>query len=334
MRKKENLLYKDGIKNADGYKFSVLKPKEKIVIILVIVSFVIFAICSVLDDCGVVSKNYILTKLGIIDGVSRQNCDFAVYCLDVGQSDCTVIISNDEVLMIDTGTANQLNTIRASLKSLGISTIDYMIITHPHDDHMGSARYLIDDYDVRNILMCKLLSGEDSNYSYQQLINSIHRNNVNVIDAEPGLTLKIGNAWACVFAPMKTDDELNNNSIVVKVVYEETSFLFQGDAEATVEKDLIDSQFNIDSDILKLGHHGSNTSSTVDFLEEVTPVAGIISCGIDNTYSHPNGNVIDRLDSLGIDAYATSLSGNITIVSDGINITVITEDGKNTVYNQ
>ena len=334
MRKKEKLLYKDGIKNVDGYKFSVLKPKEKIVITLIIVSFIISSICSVLDSFNVISINDIENDLGIIDGVSRQNCNFAVYCLDVGQSDCTVIICNDKVLMIDTGTANQLNTIRESLKSLDISTIDYMIITHPHDDHIGSASFLIDDFDVRNVLMCEIYGDADLNYSYYQLLDSISRNNVNKIDAEPGLTFKIGNAWICVFAPIETDDELNNNSIVVKVVYGETSFLFQGDAEATVERDLIESQFNLDADVLKLGHHGSNTSSTVEFLEEVTPFAGIISCGNDNTYSHPNGNVIDRLDDLGIDSFATSFSGDITIVSDGTNITVITENGENTVYNQ
>jgi len=330
MRKKERLLYKDGRKNTNAYKFSVFKTKEKVIIVLAFILVIIFSFGLFLEKCNIISMNDIANKLGIIDGVNRQYFDFSIYYLDVGQSDCSIIICNDEVLMIDTGTANQLNTIRESLKSLDISTIDYMIITHPHDDHMGSAYDLIEDYDVRNILMAKISNDTDLTYSYNKLIDSLSRNNVNKINVEPGMTFKIGDAWVCVYAPLETDDELNNNSIVIKVVYGNTSFLFQGDAEATVEKALIETQFNLDSDILKLGHHGSDTSSIVNFLEEVTPFAGIISCGSDNTYSHPNGNVIERLDNLGIDAYATSLSGNITIVSDGSNITVITDDGQKT----
>ena len=334
MRKKEELLYKDGIKNIEGYKFSILKPKEKIIIILSIFLLAFFSIFLILDNYNVISINNIASDSGIIDGVDKQASDFAIYFLDVGQSDCAIVICNNEVLMIDTGTANQLNVIRQSLKSLDISTIDYLIITHPHDDHMGSAYKLINEYNIENILMTDFSDNSDLSYMHSQLLKCINRNNVNKIEAKPGLTFKIGDAFVCIYSPINIDKDLNNNSIIVKIVYGETSYLFQGDAEASVEKELIKSQFNLDSDILKLGHHGSNTSSTTDFLNKVTPFAGIISCGSDNTYCHPDGSIIDRLDNMGIDAYATSLSGDITITSNGQNICIITENGKKAIYNK
>lgn len=331
MRKKEKLLYQGEksklelfIKDITFFLYCLFKSR----VIPIILTFLILFSCivSILDVFGVFTWNKLFTFVGAVDGVKPVNSNFAIYYLDVGQSDCTIIKCDDEVLIIDTGTANQVFTIRKSLYTLEIDEIDYMIITHQHDDHMSGAVELIKHYNVSNVMMPKLSDINSTNSpTYNNLINTISEYEVTPVGLTSGNSFNLGSALVEVLAPIKQDKELNNMSAVIKITYGDTSFLFQGDSEQKVEKQLINLGYDLSADVIKIGHHGSKTASHDAYLNEVKPYYAIISCAPDNTYGHPSYTVIDKLEKIGIKTYVTSLHGNITITSDGKNITLVAE---------
>lgn len=328
MTKKEKEIYKSGRKNENAYHFSKLKRKQKIFLGIVVFVIIVISFISILEKLDIVTWNGIKTYTGAIDGVKPVESDFAVYYLDVGQSDCTIVICNDEVLIIDCGTFNQVNTIRQSLLSLNIDKIDYMVITHQHDDHMGGASVILDNWEVNNFLMPKLSQYNNvSSNTYNDLLNIVFSNNdIKKISAQSGYEFMLGEALVQILSPSVQDENLNNMSVVLKITYGDTEFLFQGDAEKEIEDDLIRSGYDIDVDVLKSGHHGSNTSSSEKYLNAVTPKVAVISNGPDNSYGHPNGSVLERLENNGIPTFITSLDGDIAVTSDGKMITVYTQN--------
>ena len=328
MTLKEKILYIKGKRNSDGYGFNPLdytvNRKRTVFICLIIVAGLVL---EILCFCGVTSWQKIFSATNIVRSVKQQDSNFTVYYLDVGQSDCTVVICDNEVLMIDTGTSNQLNTIKTNLFMLEIDTIDYMLITHPHEDHMGSASDIIEDYNVSNILMPSLsIEKHVPSSTYDNLLNVISENNVNPETVFYGDSFMLGSAVVEIFAPMKQDDNLNNLSVVAKITYGDTSFLFTGDAEEEIEKQILREKADISADVLKAGHHGSNTSSTDEFISTVNPRYVIFSSGSDNDFGHPTLNNIEKFENMGAKQYVTSIDGHITVTSDGKQISVITEN--------
>lgn len=325
-------IYADGKRNANGYK-NKRNMKNRLRLIAVIIAIVISLSITFLEKLGITSWTDVKIATGGLNGAQMMDDDFLVYYLDVGQSDCTIIKSGDMTLMIDAGTNNANFKIKESIKTLKIETIDYLVLTHPHEDHIGSASEVIDYCTVKNVIMPKL-SAENmvTTYSYESLLEAIAEHNINAIAAQPGYEFDLGDATVKILAPMEQDENLNNISVVLKVVYGETSFMFQGDAEKKVENALIKTEYDLSADILKVGHHGSNSSSVDKYLKAVSPKAAIISCGADNNYGHPHDEVLERLENNNIDYYITTLSGNITAVSDGKTIKVVTEDGNEMIY--
>lgn len=331
MTKKEKAIYKSGRKNENAYRFSKLKKNQKKTLAYIIVVSIAISIFFVLDKTNISSISEIKNTLGAIDGVKPADSDFAVYYLDVGQSDCTIVVCNNEVLMIDCGTFNQLNTIRQSLHTLNIDTIDYMVITHQHDDHMGSAAEIMNDWDVENFIMPRLTQSNNVlSKTYNVLINTVDSKNINKIPAQDCKNFMLGEALVEILSPTEQSNNLNNMSVVLKITYGNTEFLFQGDAEAKIENDLLRSGYDIDIDVLKSGHHGSNTSSNEKYLEATSPKFAIVSSGASNNYGHPNGNVLERLESDDIPTFVTSLDGDITVTSDGEKIFVTTQNSSDT----
>ncbi len=327
MTKRERAIYKSGRKSKNAYHFDKLKKKQKKILAYIIIVLIIVSVFFVLDSKEIASISEIKNTLGSIDGVEPVDSNFAVYYLDVGQSDCTIVICNNEVLMIDCGTFNQLNTIRQSLHTLEIDTIDYMVITHQHDDHMGSATEIIDDWKVENFIMPRLSQSNNvTSKTYNVLINTVDSQNINKIPAQDIDSFMLGEALVEILSPTVQSNNLNNMSVVLKITYGGTEFLFQGDAETKIENDLLRSDYDIDVDVLKSGHHGSKTSSSEKYLDVVTPKVAIISSGAGNNYGHPNGNILERLESGDIPTFVTSLDGDITVSSDGEKITVYTQN--------
>ena len=335
MTNKEKIIYKSGRKNDNGYpKFQFTKKQKKFVRYFALISIVAFVV-YILDFSGIASVSEIKNYLGVIDGVSLVDSDFAIYYLDVGQSDCSIVVCDDEVLIIDCGTYNQLNVIRQSIHTLEIDEIDYMIVTHQHDDHMGSATDLINDLSVKNFIMPKLTQTNNvTSKAYNVLINTLDNKKITKIPAQNCKSFMLGRALVEILSPSVQNNNLNNMSVVLKITYGNTEFLFQGDAESKIENDLLRSDYDIDVDVLKIGHHGSKTSSTDKYLEATSPDIAIISSGYDNNYGHPNGTVLNLLENDNIKAFSTFLDGNIAVTSDGETITVYTQNNKDVYQNK
>ncbi len=327
MTKSEKAIYKSGRKNKTAYHFNIFTKKQR-KLIAYILAFLIFAISVfLLEITDTISLNQIKNTFGAIDGVTPVDSDFAIYYLDVGQSDCTIVTCDDEVLMIDCGTLNQLNTIRQSLLSLDIKKIDYMVISHQHDDHMGSATKIINDYNVENLIMPRLTQSNNvTSKTYNVLINTINDKNITKIPAQDCKEFMIGEARVEILSPNSQSNNLNNMSVVLKITYGETEFLFQGDSESKIENDLMRADYDIDVDVLKIGHHGSKTSTSSKYLEATSPEIAVISSGYDNNYGHPNGEILKRLDGSEITTFITSLNDDIVISSNGKKISVNTQN--------
>lgn len=319
-------IYKSGKRNPNGYYSNKRKRKEKVIIAIALLCIFFSFIMGILDKNDVFTWSDLNNSIGVLDGPVNPDSNFSIYYLDVGQGDCTIIKSNDSIMMIDTSTNHREENIREVLMSLSIDKIDYLVITHQHDDHMGSAKAIIDKYEVSNIIMPKLSEiNMVTTTSYELLLQAIEDNKVNAIPATVGDSFKLGDASVQILSPSQQDEDLNNMSVVMRVVYGETAFLFQGDAEKTIEKQLLNSDFDLTANVIKIGHHGSNTSSTEKYLKAVNPQYAIISCAADNSYGHPHREVLDRLYNNNIDYLVTAQTGDITVTSDGKNINVQTQ---------
>lgn len=239
-----------------------------------------------------------------------------VHFINVGQGDSILVQINNKNLIIDSGPKDNKDNLLEYLNKLNITNFDYVIATHPHEDHIGNMAYLINNYKISNFYAPKVLS---TTTSFETMIEALVRKNlkINIIKANVD-TIDLGQDTSVeVFSPnLETYENLNNYSPIIKITYKNTSFLFTGDAEKLIENEVLNK--NIKSDVLKVGHHGSSTSSSLDFIKTVSPSISVISVGKYNSYNHPNINTIETLKNTII--YRTDLNNNIIIESDGINL--------------
>ena len=324
-----NEIYRRGRKNLNGYKNNRNKLRIAATILTIVLVVALALVVDYSSNNNQLTWSDLYQNSGLIEKTPDISSDnLAVYYLDVGQSDCSILCNEDKVLMIDTGAPSEINTIREVLQSLGITKIDYLIITHQHDDHMGCAVDILNYYEVSNIIMPRLSSiNMVTTKAYETLLTTIKEKNINAIAAEPGLTFNIGDAKCTVLAPLKQDENMNNMSVVTKITFGENSFLFQGDAEKKVESAILKSGADVSADIIKIGHHGSKTSTSVSYIEAVSPKIAIISCGKVNSYGHPHEVTLDTLTNKNIDTYITYQTGLISVKSDGKTITVMNSYG-------
>lgn len=204
--------------------------------------------------------------------------------------------------------------------------LKYFILTHAHADHIGSADDVLKNYAVENVIMPKY-SEENMPTSkvYEDLLYALSDSGAKVLAAKAGHTYNLSGCSFSVYAPNKDYKELNDSSVVVRFTYGETNFLFQGDAEKASENDVLAAGFDVRADVLKMGHHGSKTSSTEKYLRAVSPKLAVISCGENNSYKLPSDSVLQRLTALGIEYRRTDRNGTIVVMSNGKEITVQTE---------
>ncbi|MDE5994249.1 MAG: MBL fold metallo-hydrolase [Oscillospiraceae bacterium] len=317
-------VYKSGKNNPNAYlPKGNIKRFITVSIILLVIIFT-FTVEYLDKKNGDAWKNT-YKNTGVIENYpDAAASELSVYFLDVDQSDCSIVMNSGKVLMIDTGTPDQTVKIREALQSLGITKIDYLLITHQHDDHMGGAVTVLENYEVSNIIMPKL-SQENmvTTRAYEALLNTIKEKQVHAIAAEPNLTFNLENAKCTVLAPLSQDKNLNNMSAVTKITFGSTSFLFQGDAEKKVESAILSSGVDVSADVIKVGHHGSKTSSSKSYINAVSPKVAIISCGMQNSYGHPHEVTLETLQKAGIDTYITYQYKTLCVKSDGKTITVL-----------
>ena len=245
-----------------------------------------------------------------------------VHYLDVGQGDSIFIeLPNNETMLIDAAESYQSENIINYLKNLNYQKIDYVIGTHPHTDHIGGLKDIINTFGIGKIYMPKVVS---TTKTYESLLMAIKDKNLKINTAKSGTSIIDTDALKInILAPNNsTYTELNNYSVVTKITYGTTKFLFMGDAEKLSENEIKE---NVTADVIKIGHHGSNTSSNIDFIKKVNAKYGIISVGLNNKYNLPKEETIKNWENSGTKIYLTSINGTIRASSDGTNIKIESE---------
>ncbi|MBQ8783035.1 MAG: MBL fold metallo-hydrolase [Clostridia bacterium] len=260
-------------------------------------------------------------KSGVTDSLS-STAGMAVHFVDVGQGDCTVIESNGKFMLIDSGEADKAQAVINYLNNLGVEKLDYCIATHPHSDHMGSMAKVLSQFQAENLIMPELSEiNIPTTATYEDFLLSAEENCNEIIAAEAGYTYSMGEVEIQILGPCEQDEDLNNMSVVAKVIYGESSFLITGDCSFDEEDDIMDNYYNqLDSDVLKVGHHGSSGSTSVDWLEAVEPDVAVISVGEDNSYGHPTKKVLNNLSDFDCEIYRTDEKGSIIFETDGKSI--------------
>lgn len=251
--------------------------------------------------------------------INTNNDLLKVHYLDVGQGDSIFIeLPNNETMLIDAAESYQSENIINYLKNLNYQKIDYVIGTHPHADHIGGLKDIINTFEIGKIYMPKVVS---TTKTYESLLMAIKDKNLKINTAKAGTSIIDTDALKInILAPNNsTYTELNNYSVVTKITYGTTKFLFMGDAEKLSENEIKE---DVTADVIKIGHHGSNTSSSIDFIKKVNAKYGIISVGLKNKYNLPKEETITNWENSGTKIYLTSINGTITAISDGTNIKI------------
>lgn len=238
-----------------------------------------------------------------------------VHFIDVGQADCILLQNNGAAMLIDAGNNADERLILNYLHNQNIKKLDYVIGTHPHEDHIGSLDKVIDSFDIGKVYMPKVTANTNA---FEDVITSIKNKGLKITTPVAGSEFPFGKVNCKILAPVSSSyEDLNNYSIVIKLTFGSTSFLFTGDAESISESEMLGKNYDLKADVLKVGHHGSNSSSSASFLKAVSPKYAVISVGKDNDYGHPGKETMERLYSAGITVYRTDLSGTIVATSDG-----------------
>ena len=247
----------------------------------------------------------------VFDGKS-----LTVYFLDVGQADCSLLLFPDKtVMLIDAGNKADGDEISGFLKGLDISVIDYFVLTHPHEDHIGGAVDIFEDFTVSTVCMPEIDEAYQSDSAtYENTVKAIKDEKCRELNLTSGtVVVEKDDFSVTAVAPRKNSvfSDMNDYSLCLLIDCFTNTLLFTGDAEKSSELDMMSDSINLDADILKVGHHGSRDSSTKDFLEKVTPQVSVISCGVGNTYGHPHDEAVERLGKIGSKVYRTDTVGTV-----------------------
>ena len=263
---------------------------------------------------GFVSLVLLWYYIDIYRDIVRGNL-LQVHFIDVGQGDATLILTGGRAMLIDGGDRNMGERVIAYIEDLGVRRLDYVIATHPHSDHIGGLISVLPQFEIGTLIMPQVAH---TTRAFEDFLDAIERNNITVNAPVVGNTLEMGNAIFTIIAPnSRTYSNMNDYSIALRLDFGTNSFIFTGDAESTSEAEMVSGRYNLFADVLHVGHHGSSTSTTEEFLWAVSPTIAVISVGANNPFGHPHASVLARLADAGIQIYRTDVHGHIVILSDG-----------------
>ena len=245
--------------------------------------------------------------------IPPNSSGFKVHFIDVGQADAALILCDGKTLLIDGGNADDSNLIYAFLHKKGVKHLDYVIATHAHEDHVGGLSGALNYATVTKVY--SPVTSYNSK-AFSNFMSNVSKQGKSVTIPQVGTQFALGSAVCSVLA-VNDGSDANNTSIVVRIVYGNTSFLFTGDAEREVEQAMMNRGAYLNSTVLKVGHHGSYTSTSYQFLWNVMPRYAVISCGQGNSYGHPHDEVLSRLYDADVTLFRTDMQGDITCTSDG-----------------
>lgn len=250
------------------------------------------------------------------DTVTKGN--FKVHYINVGQGDSILVQQGNENMLIDAGPNSSSEKLINYLKQNDIKEIKYLVATHPHEDHIGGMSKVINNFKIDSVYMPKKVANTKT---FKNMVTAMKKNNLKAKTPNIGDIINLGNAKFTILWPdSKEQNNTNNYSIILKGQYGKNTFLFTGDAEQLVEKDILKNNMDISADVFKLGHHGSSTSTSDEFLDKVNPKYAVANCEKGNSYGHPHREIVNKLKDKNIKLYRTDENGNIVLISDGKNI--------------
>lgn len=273
-----------------------------------------------IDGLGIFSTTESVTPTPPID---PNGAEMAVHFLDVGQGDCSLLQTTEGSVLIDCSVPEYGDDIVAYLNAQGVTELEYLIITHPDEDHMGAAAYVINNMTVKTVVM----NGQEKTTKFfENTLDAMEAKDVEGIIVQPGDVLKVGSALQLtILGPQRLDfseAKWNNASIVIHATWGDRAFLFTGDAEEDGEADLLEKYASVlKCDVFSAGHHGSRTSNSLALLQAADPDYVVISCGEGNSYGHPHEEALDVFEKVGATVYRTDKDGAIVFVTDGETLT-------------
>ncbi|WP_315080345.1 ComEC/Rec2 family competence protein [uncultured Clostridium sp.] len=287
------------------------------------ITIVLFALIGLMSF--VFGNDFNSNKVDNVGNLSNVSGNLEVSYLDVGQGDAVYIRVNDFDILIDAGPRSEADHLLKQLEEKNIDDFEMVIATHPHEDHIGGMSKVFENYKVENFYMPKVTH---TTKTFENMLTSVSKQGLKVQQIKEGMNFDLGSgAKIEVYSPMKSSyEEFNDYSPIMKLTFGDKKLIFTGDAETLVEDEvLFKYSKDLKADVLKFGHHGSTTSSSNEFLKAISPQYGIISCGKDNSYGHPHKETMNKISQNGIKTYRTDLQGEITLISDGKNISIKTK---------
>lgn len=251
---------------------------------------------------------------------SSETGNLTIHFIDVGQADAILLECDGEYMMVDGGNVADSSLVVSYLQTQGVTKLEAVVGTHAHEDHVGGLAGVLAVYETAAVYAP---TRTYASQCFDNFVRYTDQQGLIITIPQPGDVIEFGGATATVLGPVKSYADPNNTSIVLMVRYGDTSFLLTGDMETEAENDMLNfwgEDFDWSADLLKVGHHGSDTSTGYRFLNAVMPQYGIISVGADNTYGHPCGAPLSKLKDAGVSVYRTDKMGNILVISDGKSI--------------
>lgn len=295
------------------------KQKKQSIVISIISTIILLGIILLGSNFNKTEEfNNFIKANNLIENQTEGNLEnLIVYFIDVGQADSILIKNQDDTLLIDAGNNEDGQDVVNFIKGKGITKLNYVIGTHPHEDHIGGLDDVINsDLKIENLWMPKI---QTNTKTFEDVLDAVKNKGLKVTAPNKGDSFEIRRAKCEVMTDsILNKDNLNLSSIVIRLEFENNSFLFMGDAETANEK----TRTWMKTDVLKVGHHGSNTSSSEDFLKQINPTYAVIMAGKNNSYGLPKQKILDRLAKIGAKVYRTDEEGTIMMISNGNNIEV------------
>lgn len=299
-----------------------MKPLNKslaLALFAVFLSIVIVILSwSLAKGNGRYSWDSVFEAFGLRTTSEAAKMPLSVHFLDVGQGDCIIVKSGESVMLIDSGKQGNGQKIIRYMRNLNIKQIEYVIATHPDSDHIGSMPEVLETFQPSFFMMPDVSGGEYAATDlFIGLLKTVEQSGAKSIAAEAGKSYMLGNAVFTFLAPLQRYDDINNMSAVIRLTYGEKSFLFMGDAEFEEEYDILRSGASVGCDVIKVGHHGSKSSSSEELIRASAPHYAVISVGAYNDYGHPHREVIDRFERIGCEVLRTDYCATIVFGTDG-----------------
>lgn len=303
--------------------------KKWVCLLFVLLTLVLPVLCEIAFRIGWIPASPAVALSNAFGaGVSKPDTEFVEF-FSTGQGDCTVIKSGNMAAIVDFGLPDESDALYWHLKELGIAKLDLAVVTHLHKDHIGGLAGLMERMQIDRLLISDTGAEDADTVWYEEVMALAAAQNITIYKPKVGGSFEIGSVMLRVLFDGQSGSEENNRSIVLRAEIDDKRILLMGDAESEVEKQLLESGIDLSCDILKLGHHGSSTSSSAAFLSRLSPRIAVASCGYDNLYRHPSNQTIARLKEMNIAYYRTDLDGTVRCAFSNHDITVYTERKEN-----